>query len=141
MTMPRVGGSYHVLLTSRTPEGRVVESQSYLWISGSADYGYDANRRTVQIIPDKKTYAAGDTAKILVIARQPNTPVLCSIEGRDLKLHKVLRSTDSTAVVEVPVTAAQEPGIWVSAAFVRKGGLYQGAKYLKVPPVAHQLNV
>jgi uncharacterized protein YfaS (alpha-2-macroglobulin family) len=95
----------------------------------------------VQLIPDKKTYRAGDTAKVLIVTGKPNTPVLVSIEGRDLHSHRVLRSADATAILEVPVTAQDEPGIWVAAQYLRKGVMYQGAKNLKVPPVSHQLNV
>ena len=42
---------------------------------------------------------------------------------------------------EVPVTADDEPGIFISAHFVRNGELYQSTKRMKVPPVEHQLNV
>jgi len=67
--------------------------------------------------------------------------VLVSVEGRDLRSYKVMRSADSTAILEVPVTLQDEPGIWVSAQYLRKGVMYQGTKYIKVPPVSHQLNV
>ena len=141
LTVPQ-GGSYRVTVTSKTPEGREVEGHTYLWVSGRGEFDYgEGNRKTVQIIPDKKSYAAGETAKILVITGQPNTPVLLSVEGRDLRSHKVMRSPDATVVFEVPVTAEQEPGFWVSAAFVRKGSMYQSSKYVKAPPVEHQLNV
>src|SRR5664280_3140625 len=99
------------------------------------------SRKTVQLIPDKKTYRAGETAKVLIITGKPNTPVLVSIEGHDLRSHQVMRSPDATAILEVPVTAQDEPGIWVSAQYLRKGVMYQGTKNLKVPPVNHQLNV
>ena len=95
----------------------------------------------MQIIPDKKTYRAGETAKILIVTGKPNTPVLVSLEGRDLRSHKLMRSSESTIVLEVPVTAQDEPGIWVNAQFVRKGAMYQGAKYVKVPPEDHKLNI
>ena len=142
MALPAQGGSYRATVTSKTPEGRDVQSYVYLWISGRGEFDFgDGNRRTVQIVPDKKSYAAGETAKILVVTGEPNTAVLFSVEGLDLRTHKVLRSPDSTAVFEVPVTSQVEPGFWVNAAFLRKGNLYQSTKYVKVPPVDHQLNV
>ena len=73
------------------------------------------SNKEVQIIPDKKTYQAGDTAKLLIVTGKPNTPVYVTVEGRDLRQLKLIRSTDSTAVFEVPVTAADEPGIHVGA--------------------------
>ena len=142
LAIPAQGGSYRVRLSARTPENREVESVTYLWVSGAGSVEFGAgNRKAVQIIPDKKTYRAGDTAKFLIVTGQPNTPVLVSIEGRDLREARVIRSADATAVLEVPVTAQDEPGIWVSAQFLRKGAMYQGSKYAKVPPDGHRLNV
>jgi alpha-2-macroglobulin len=142
VAIPAQGGSYRLRVSARTPEGREVEQFTYLWVSGAGetDFG-EGNRKTVQLIPDKKTYRAGETAKVLIVTGKPNTPVLVCIEGRDLRSHRVMRSADSTAILEVPVTAQDEPGIWVSAQYLRKGAMYQGTKYIKVPPVSHQLNV
>ena len=142
IAIPPQGGSYRLRVSARTPEGREVEDFTSLWVSGAGenDAG-EGNRKTVQLIPDKKTYRAGETAKVLIITGKPNTPVLVSIEGHDLRSHQVMRSPDATAILEVPVTAQDEPGIWVSAQYLRKGVMYQGTKNLKVPPVNHQLNV
>jgi uncharacterized protein YfaS (alpha-2-macroglobulin family) len=142
VAIPARGGSYRVRVTARTPEGRDVQRETYLWVAGGgeSDFG-DANRKTVQIIPDKKTYRAGETARLLIVTGAPNTPVLVSIEGRDLRSMKLMRSGDSTVTLEVPVTAKDEPGIWVNAQFIRKGAMYQGAKRVKVPPEDHKLNI
>jgi uncharacterized protein YfaS (alpha-2-macroglobulin family) len=142
IAIPPQGGSYRLRVSARTPEGREVEQFTYLWVpgAGESDFG-EGNRKTVQLIPDKKTYRGGETAKVLIVTGKPNTPVLVSIEGRDLRSHRVMRSADGTAILEVPVTAQDEPGIWVSAQYLRKGVMYQGTKYIKVPPVDHQLNV
>jgi uncharacterized protein YfaS (alpha-2-macroglobulin family) len=142
IAIPPQGGSYRLRVSARTPEGREVEQFTYLWVSGAGenDFG-EGNRKTVQLILDKKTYRGGETAKVLIVTGKPNTPVLVSIEGRDLRSHRVMRSADSTAILDVPVTAQDEPGIWVSAQYLRKGVMYQGTKYIKVPAVDHQLNV
>jgi uncharacterized protein YfaS (alpha-2-macroglobulin family) len=142
IAIPPQGGSYRLRVSARTPEGRDVEQFTYLWVSGAGetDYG-DGNRKTVQLIPDKKTYRSGETAKVLIVTGKPNTPVLVSIEGRDLRSHRVMRSADSTIILEVPVTPQDEPGIWVSAQYLRKGAMYQGTKNIKVPPVSHRLNI
>jgi uncharacterized protein YfaS (alpha-2-macroglobulin family) len=142
INLPPQGGEYRLRATARTPEGRDVQDDGYVWVSGAGwnDFGRSQNR-TVQIVPDQKSYRAGETAKLLVVTGQPNTPVWVTVEGRDLRQQKLVRSQDATATFEVPLSANDEPGITLSAAYVRKGNLYSGQKYLKVPPLDHQLNV
>ncbi|MEO8596853.1 MAG: MG2 domain-containing protein [Candidatus Solibacter sp.] len=141
-TIPGQGGTYRVKVSARTPEGRDVEAFVHLWVSGAgdADFG-EGYRRTAQLIPDQKTYRAGETAKVMIVTGKANTPVLVSIEGRDLRRHQIIRSADATAVFEVPVAEQDEPGIWVTAQYVRNGVMYSANKQLRVPPVSHQLNV
>ncbi|PYT29807.1 MAG: alpha-2-macroglobulin, partial [Acidobacteria bacterium] len=143
LMIPRQGGSYQVRVTARTPEGRDVEQSTYLWVSGmrESEFFYDQGRKTIQIIPDKKSYRPGDVAKLLIITGKPGTPVLLSIEGRDLRTHQLIRSKDSTAVYEVPISLNDEPGIFVTAQFIRSGDLYLNSKLIKVPPEEHKLNV
>ncbi|HEX3748819.1 MAG TPA: MG2 domain-containing protein [Bryobacteraceae bacterium] len=142
LTLPPQGGSYQVRAMASTPEHRVVEDTSYLWVSGGGEFGFrGSSDKNIQIVPDKKSYRAGDTAKLLVVTGRPNTPLYLTVEGRDLRECKLLRSADSTATFELPVTASDEPGITVNAAFIRDGEFYNGTKYLKAPPLEHQLNL
>jgi len=140
--IPSQGGSYRVKVSARTPEGRDIDDETYLWISGNGSFDFGgAENREVKIVTDKKSYRAGDTAHLLVVTGKPNTAVLVSVEGRELRQYKVLRSPDSTVAYDVPVTADDEPGITVSAGFVRNGVYYEGTKYVRAPAVEHKLNV
>ena len=141
LDLPPKGDLYRVRVTARTPEGRDVEDYSFLWVSG-ASYDFESSQdNSIPIVPDKKQYRAGDTARLMLVTGKPNTPVYLAVEGADLRQWRLVRSSDSTVTVEIPVTAQDEPGINVSAGFVRKGTYYTGSKYLKVPPTEHQLNV
>jgi len=141
LQLPPQGGSYRVRVTAHTPEGRDVEEYTFLWVSGSGeDFGFGPNR-AVPIVPDKKSYRAGDTAHLLIVTGQPNTPVYVTVEGRDLREYKLIRSQDSTAAFDLPITAADEPGLTVAACFIRDGNFHSSDKWIKVPPVDRQLNV
>ena len=136
--------TYRVRITARTPEGRVVEDAASIWTpagSGFEESFGETSRKSLQIVLDKKTYRPGETAQVIIMAGKPNTPVYVSMEGRDLISYKLIRSQDSTAIFEIPITAANEPGVFVSAQFIRGGSVYRGSKYIKVPPVDHQMNV
>jgi hypothetical protein len=140
--IPSQGGSYRVKVSGRTPEGRDIEDWEYLWVSGNGAFNFGgAENRAVKIVSDKKSYRAGDTAHLLIVTGKPNTAVLVSVEGRDLRQYKVLRSPDATVSYDVPITVNDEPGITVVAGFVRNGSYYEGTKYVKAPPVEHKLNV
>ncbi len=127
--------------TAKTPEGRQVSSTSYLWIAGGNWASEGASRNRIQIVPDKKTYKVGDTAKLLIVAGQPGTAVYVTVEGRDVRQQKLFRPQGSTVSFELPVEAKYEPGITVSAMFIRDGAEWGGTKYVRIPPVEHQLNV
>jgi len=142
LDIPNTGGSYRVRVTAPTPSGRSVEDESWLWISGAGSWEFGAGQQqTIQIVSDKKTYRAGETAKLMIVTGRLNTPVYVSVEGRDLRQYKLIRDPGETAAFDLPVTANDEPGITVSAGFIRKGAFYSGTKYVRVPPVEHQLNV
>ncbi|MGD0617435.1 MAG: MG2 domain-containing protein, partial [Bryobacteraceae bacterium] len=135
------GGSWRVEVTAPTPEKREVEDTDYLWVSGGDASLYGEKQDTIQIVPDKKSYAPGDTAKILVITGVPTAKVLVSVEGRTLDMVRVVDATSSSFTFDVPVRADQAPSFYVSAAFIRDGEFYQGNKLVKVPPVAQSLAV
>ena len=139
LNTPASGGLYRLRATARSG-GREIEAMGYLWISG--DFGFNfGGRKSVQIVADKKSYRAGDTAKLLIITGVANAPVYVTVEGQNLRSHKLLRAPNGTVSFEAPITVNDEPGSYVSAQFVRDGEFYQGSKHIKVPPVDHTLNV
>jgi uncharacterized protein YfaS (alpha-2-macroglobulin family) len=142
MPLPSEGGSYEVEVSALTASGRRVRRSSYLWIAaaGEATFG-SGESRTVQIVPDKKTYRPGDKARLLIVTGGAGTPVLVSIEGRDVRKDSVLRSQGATALFEYTVSADDEPGFFVTAQCVHNGEVYRGQKRVKVPPEHHTMNV
>lgn len=119
-----------------------VKDSSWLWVNGG--FGEDTYRRNVdeiQIIPDKKTYAPGETAKFLILAGKKNAHVLASVEGRDLHSTHHLTAREGSATLEIPIRENFAPNFYVSAAFIQNGTLYQGTKSVKVPPVKQQVQI
>ncbi|MGA3023631.1 MAG: MG2 domain-containing protein [Bryobacteraceae bacterium] len=135
------GGEWRVVATSPTPEKRQVEDSTYLWVSGGDAALYGQKQDTLQIVPDKKSYRPGDTAKILVVTGVPRAKVLVTVEGRTLDMVRVVDATSSSFTFEVPVRADQAPSFYVGAAFIRGGEFYSGSKVVKVPPVEQSLAV
>lgn len=141
IVLPNEGGQFRVRVTARTREGRVVEDTSYLWVSGVMNTSYIDPRRSVDIVPDKKTYKPGETAHLLIATGNVGSAVLLSVEGRDLRSYRVLRSADANASFDLPLTEREEPGIYVTAQFMRDGTMYRNSKYIRVPADDRKLNV
>jgi len=131
-------GSFRIRVVARTPEARDAVGQAYLWVEGGGEGSRD---NAIEIVPDKKSYMPGDTARVLIVTGVPNAHVLLSIEGRDLHHHEARTSKATSFVLEVPIRNDYAPNFYVSAAFIQKGQLYQGTKSLKVPPDERKLSV
>jgi alpha-2-macroglobulin len=140
LTLPKAG-SYFVRAQAMTPENRKVESIAYVWASGTGPSIYSGREGAIQIITDKKSYQAGDVAKILVITGVPNAKVLFSREGRGLGEVKVVESNGTSLTVEVPIREEDEPDIFVAALFLKDNKFYQGMKRIVVPPRDKKLSV
>jgi uncharacterized protein YfaS (alpha-2-macroglobulin family) len=140
LKLPDRGGSFLVKVTSKTPNGRIVSDQQYLWVSGGADWS-GARRERIEIVADKKSYSPGETAKVLVIAGKPNSYLWVTVEGKTLYQSMYVTARNGTAEIDVPIGQEYVPNIFVNAIMVRDNELAQGAKSLKVPPDAHKLSL
>lgn len=134
-------GSYRVRVSSRTPEGRDVSDEEYLWVSGSgASFG--GEEETIRMIPDKKSYSAGETAKILILTKQADTDIWVSTESRTIIDSRPVRARAAGGVtVEVPIRAEYQPRVFFSAVYLKGNQLYQGSVALKVPPVDKEVDL
>lgn len=140
--MPISGaGSLTIRATARTPEGRDVQDSTWVWMQGQGDRWWSDNHRQIQVIPDKKKYKVGETARITIVTGIEEAHVLVTSEGRALQSKQVMRATGGTTSIEVPITSASVPNFYVSAVFVNSGNLYQGSKSVKVPADAQRLNI
>lgn len=136
------GGSYLVSVTARTPEGRDVQGDTYVWVSGGASIYNGGDQERIQLITDKKKYAPGDTAKILVLTGQPDTDVWITLEARGIVESRAIRGSDSSGFTfEVPIKAEFAPNVNMTASFLKAGKLYEGRKMLRVPPVEKELSI
>jgi uncharacterized protein YfaS (alpha-2-macroglobulin family) len=132
-------GSYHVRVIA-SANGREIRDTTWLWISGAYSSQGEGEQR-IQIIPDKKSYKPGDTAKMLIVTGVQECNLWLSVEGKALFLSKVISVKGGTATVDVPIQSSHAPNIFVEAVFVKDDTLYRGSKSIKVPPIEKQIQV
>ena len=133
-------GSLRARVFARTPSGREVTDDAYIWVSGDASW-YGARQQRLQIIPDKKSYAPGGTARVLIVTGVPECRLWIAAEGQTVRSSRFIDVDGPTVTVDVPIVKEFAPNFFLTALFLRDGQLYQGSKDISVPPVEQKLDV
>lgn len=126
------------------PAGPPAVAERRVWAVGEhATLGYAGER--LEVLADRDAYRVGDVARVLVLAPPARRAgagraLLASVEGARLLGARVLRTTGTSAVLEVPLTEDHVPNVWVSFAAVDEGGLLSGSVLLRLPPVTRLLS-
>ncbi len=115
-TPPGVG-EYVVRLADKA-SGASADLRFYCAGEGDVPWAMDKPAR-IELVPDKKAYAPGDTARVLVKAPFPGTALL-TVETDRIHHAQVLVMEKNTAEFAFPVTAALAPNAYCSATVVRK---------------------
>ena len=81
-------------------------------------------------------YAAGQTARVLLVTPAPDCAVLLTreVEGQILD-KRMVRVAGRSLELPIPLTRRDAPNVFVSAVMVRDGAMYQASQELFVPPV------
>jgi hypothetical protein len=133
-------GSYGIRIVAQARSGAEVNGNAWLWVSGqAADWG--TRRQRITLVPDRKSYRNGDTARVLVVTGVPEAHLWFSVEGRGVHWSKLVEVRGGSGAIEFPITSAYAPNVFAEAVFVQAGQLWRGTRIIKVPPVEKTLNV
>lgn len=148
------GGTYQVRATVRDPQGRTNLTTLTVWVSGGRGLAGpgQGTERSVELVPDRRTYAVGDTARILLRTQFSPSRGLLTIRRNGLAASREVEVSGPTATFSVPITEADVPNVWVQVDLVgaadgrhgegARGVLYAtGTVSLSVPPVTRALAV
>src|ERR1035437_3670758 len=76
--------------TAVQPGSRNPAGDSYLWIMGAGQAGWDNGAETTQIVADKKTYAPGDTAHLSIVSETGGFYALVIAQGFTVQKSEVM---------------------------------------------------
>jgi alpha-2-macroglobulin len=155
-----VGGQYRVSSTITDNKGGRNRSELSVWVSGATTQPTrNVEQEELTLIPDKKEYAAGDTAKLLVQAPfVKGEGFVVVTHGNGVRETKRFSAADGSAEISVSVTESDVPGLGVTVEVVgaadrvgfdgkKVAGVPQRPAYavgtlnLSVPPIARTLKV
>ncbi len=152
--VPEGGGTYLAVATLTDGAGRTQTSSTTLWVidENFAGWRTDPKQRTMDLVPDKSTYNAGETARILVQSpfAQPVQAWL-TIERGNLLEQRVITLDGGSTVLDLPISPEYAPNVFVSVTAVKPvtaqdednpyADIRLGISELLVPPDQFALNV
>jgi uncharacterized protein YfaS (alpha-2-macroglobulin family) len=141
VTMPAGATGPFRLTLATEADGRRITDQLWLFVPGpQSSLGEETGDRFVELVADRKIYAPGDTARLLLRGDTVTGAVLATKEGQHVSWHQVLRLTASDAI-EIPVTEGDVGDMYVNLVYMRDGRLYRAERRLSVPAATQMLQV
>jgi len=136
-------GQYRVSYELTDTKGHKIEGGHVFVIRGEGFDGRDFRFSQLELVPDKQSYAPGDTVNLAINTDQPRGTVILFLRpanGIYLK-PKVLRLNGKSTVVPIDVSKKDMPNFFVEAFTVTGGKVYTEVKEIVVPPEKRVLNV
>ena len=114
------GGSYRLRAVGRDAAGHQARTDTWFYGIGAgytAWQRFDHNRITLE--PEKKTWKPGETARIMIQSPWESATALLTVEREGVRKYERFALTSTQQTVQVPVTEADIPNVYVSVLLIR----------------------
>ncbi|HEY3399985.1 MAG TPA: MG2 domain-containing protein [Geothrix sp.] len=138
LTIPE-GGAFLLVAEAKDSKGRPVTAQRQITVA--------AEGTPLPAVPDlraaadKPEYQPGDTARVLVQLPRPKLTLHWAIEHEGLGQRQSRTVAGTTALVEIPITAAMQPNVWAVFEIVAEGRRQMVEVPIRVPKRDRRLSV
>jgi len=110
-------GSYALELSGKDAKGRESFTRLTFYSTGSDEIVWQrSDERQLEIVPDKKIYAPGDTARLLIKSPLSKGTYLVSVERDGVLEKRTLDLTGSAPTIDVRITDEHVPMVYVFVA-------------------------
>jgi uncharacterized protein YfaS (alpha-2-macroglobulin family) len=118
---PEEGGSYRVVASGRDRRERLLQSSTWIWVSGAEYVSWRReNNDRLTLVSDKSSYVPGETAEILIPSPFGGEQwAWVTVERGGVLQQEVLRLESNSTVYRLPVTADHAPNVYISAVIVK----------------------
>jgi uncharacterized protein YfaS (alpha-2-macroglobulin family) len=131
-------GQYRLSLTHEGVEGGTI-----FQVRGPQSSSEDYRFAKLELIPDKREYAPGDTVRLLVNADQPDVTVLLFIRAQDGRYPapRMLTLDGKSGIAEFALSVDDHPNIFVEGLTVYGAEAHTTIREIVVPPQKQTLDV
>ncbi|MHC4413970.1 MAG: alpha-2-macroglobulin family protein [Planctomycetota bacterium] len=118
-----------------------ITAQTTIWVADHATTELGYRQGGVEIVVDKDTFRAGQTAAVMLSVPTNDRYVLFSVEGNDMHEYRLVHVTGTVKLIEVPIEQRHIPNVHLQALMVSDGQLFADREEVIVPPVENFLEV
>jgi len=118
----------------------------YLWVTDrqqmwSDSAYYNTDHGSIKLVPDKKSYRPGETARVLAILPTENAHLLVSTELSSVLSARHVTAPGRSIILDVPIEASYAPNVFLNVTYVKDGDMYTNDHRLIVPARDKMLNL
>ncbi len=120
---PSKGGVYKIVGEGKDASGNAIRSATYLWVWSREFINWRIeNNDRIDLVADKKEYAPGDTAEVLIPAPFANSEALLTIERGAIRDVRRITLQGNSERVKLPIQSDYAPNVFVSVLLVKGRG-------------------
>ena len=118
---PDQGGTYRIVATGKDDKGNKVRSGTYMWVTSAQYVSWrQENNDRIQLVADKRSYAPGETASVLIPSPfQGNVIALVTVERGRILSRQVMQLKSNSDVLKLPITPDMAPNAFVSVVLAK----------------------
>ncbi len=115
----REGGRYILRAIARDANGRQTRTETDFYALGPGVSSWRSDDNSIELTPERESWKPGETARILIHSPWPNATGLVTLEREGVRSHRSITITSTQDAVEVPITEADVPNVFVSVMLVK----------------------
>lgn len=117
---PGISGDIILRATAKDGEGNIALATQDVWVVGGEEWWFDNSPSDrMDVLPEKKAWESGQTARLQVRMPFREATALVSVEREGVLDAYVLPISGKEPVIEVPIKANYAPNVYVSVLAVR----------------------
>jgi len=134
VTLPK-SGDIDLIATAKDASGREAQTHQTLWVTPASDGDTDLAQNGLSgltLATDKRSYAPGETARVVIGAAETGQTAILTIEGERIYKTIAVPIHQNVTTVEVPVLDEYGPNVSLAACYIRNKTFAQTETPLRV---------
>ena len=134
VTLPK-SGDIDLIATAKDSAGREAQTHQTLWVTPASDGDTDLTQSGLSgltLATDKRSYAPGETARVVIGAAETGQTAILTIEGERIYKTIAVPIRQNVTTVEVPVLEEYGPNVSLAACYIRNKTFSQTETPLRV---------